>query len=241
VTAAIRSYDAYVRARTAALPARARALTDAVRAGDLAAAKKNFAASRADWQRIQSIAILLPQLDRRIDARLDDFATPADPAWTGWHRLEYVLWRSNSTAGAKPYADRLDRDLAQLDRAVPGLVITAPIMTACIERLVEDAISEKLPGIEDRYARTDLSDLAANIEGARAGYSFTRPVLSARDPALVALLDGQFAAAGRTIAKYRTSTGYRPYPALSAIDKLTLRAQLNTLAESLAQLPSTFR
>jgi iron uptake system component EfeO len=241
VTAAIRSYDAYLRAQATALPARARAFTDAVRGGNLAAAKRNFAASRAGWQRIQSVATLLPQLDRRIDAEIDDFATPADPAWTGWHRLEYILWTSNSTAGAKPYANRLDRDLEQLNRAVPGLVITAPVMAAGIERLVEEAISEKLPGAEDRYARTDLADLAGNIEGARAGYSFARPVLRARDSALATLLDSQFAAVERTFAKYRTSNAYRAYPALSAIDRVTLRAQLTTLAETLADVPSKFR
>lgn len=241
VTAAVRSYDDYLRAQATALPVRARAFTDTVRGGNLAAAKKNFAASRAGWQRIQSVGALLPQLNRRIDAKIDDFATPTDPAWTGWHRLEHILWTSNSTAGAAPYANRLDRDLEELARAVPRLAITAPIMAAGIERLVEDAISEKLPGTEDRYARTDLADLAGNIDGARAGYSFARPVLRARNPALAALLDGQFAAVDRTIAKYRTSNAYRAYPALSAADKLLLQGQLTTLAETLADVPSVLR
>lgn len=241
VTAAVESYRAYLRTQATALPAHARAFTDAVRRGDLAAARKNFAASRAGWQRIQSVGVRLPQIARRIDAKIDEFATPTDPAWTGWHRLEYILWTSNSTAGARPYADRLDRDLRQLERAVPGLMITAAIMTAGIERLVEEAISEKLAGTEDRYSRTDLADLAGNIEGARAGYSFARPVLAARKPALAALLDGQFAAVDRTIAKYRSSNAYRAYPALSPPDKLTLQVRLTALADTLANVPADFR
>jgi iron uptake system component EfeO len=241
VIAAVRSYDAYLRAQAAALPGHARAFTDAVRSGNLAAARKNFAASRAGWQRIQSVGILLPRLDHRIDARIDEVASPADPAWTGWHRLEYILWTSTSTVRAVPYADRLDRDLTELDRAVPRLVITAPIMAAGIERLVEEATSEKLPGIEDRYARTDLADLAANLEGARAGYGFARPVLVARHPTLAALLDRQFAAVGRTLARYRTPSAYRPYPALTASDRLTLQVRLATLADTLGTLPADFR
>ena len=145
------------------------------------------------------------------------------------------------TAGAVPYANRLDRDLAQLTRAVAGLVITAPVMAAGIARQVEEAISEKLPGTEDRWARTDLADLAANIEGARAGYGFARPVLAARDPDRAALVDRQFAAVDRTIGRYRIGSAYRAYPALSATDKGTLQAQLTTLAEHLADIPSTLR
>jgi iron uptake system component EfeO len=241
VTAAVRSYERYLRAQAAVLPAQARPFTDAVRRGNLAAARKSFAASRAGWQRIQSVSFLLPELDRSIDATVAEFATPADPAWTGWHRLEYLLWTSGSTAGAAPYAIRLDRDLTQLGRAIPRLTITAQVLTTGIERLVEEAISEKLPGTEDRYSRTDLADLAANIEGARAGYAFARPVLMTRDAALGVRLDAGFAAVGRTIAKYRRAGAYRVYPALSPADKSTLQAQLTTLAEGLSDLPSVVR
>lgn len=241
VAASVGSYKAYLRTQAAALPARARTFTDAIRAGDLAAAKKDFAASRVCWERIQSVAILLPQLDRRIDAEAEDFATATDPAWTGWHRLEHILWTSNSTAGAVPYADRLDRDLAVLSRTVPTLPITPALMAAQIARLVEEAIAEKLPGTEDRYARTDLADLAGNLQGAQAGYSGARPVLVARDAVLTRLLDRQFAAVDRMIGKYRTAAGYRPYPALSATDRAALQARLSLLAESLARLPAVLR
>jgi iron uptake system component EfeO len=241
VAASTRSYKDYLRAQAAALPARARTFTDAVRAGDLATAKKDFAASRLGWERIQSVAILLPQFDRRIDAKADDFATATDPAWTGWHRLEHILWTSNSTAGAAPYANRLDRDLALLSRTVSTLPITPSLMAAQITRLVEEAIAEKLPGSEDRYSRTDLADLAGNLQGAQAGYTAARPVLVVRDAALTRLLDRQFAAANRMIGKYRTAGGYRPYPALSASDRAALQAQLSMLAESLARVSAVFR
>lgn len=236
VAASVRSYQAYVRAQAAALPARARAFTDAVRAGDLAAARKNFAASRAGWERIQSVALLLPQLDRRIDARADEFASATDPAWTGWHRLERILWTQSGTAGAAPLADRLDRDLESVRRAVPTLPITPKRMAAGIERQVEEAIAEKLPGAEDRYSRTDLADLTGNIQGAQAGYAAARPLVLSRDPARARLLDHQFAAVERTLGQYRTAAGYRPYPALSTTDRAALQAQLTSLAETLSAL-----
>ena len=236
----VRSYRVYLAEQAAALRSRTRAFTDAVRAGDVAAAKRRFASSRTCWERIQSITFLLPELDRRIDGRADDFASPTDPAWTGWHRLEQLLWVGNSTAGATPLADRLDRDVASVQRAIPTLPITARIMAAGIERLVEEAIEQKLTGMEDRYSRLDLADLAANLEGAEAGYATARPVLTVAQPALTRLLDSRFAAVDGIIAKYRTPGGYRLYPALTPTDRAMLQAGLGTLAELLTGLSAVF-
>jgi iron uptake system component EfeO len=206
----------------------------------VARARALFPASRAGWERIQWVAAYLPQLDRRIDARADSFAGPDDPAWTGWHRLEHLLWARNSTAGAAPLADRLDRDLESLRRAVPGLRITPAVLATGMTRLVEEAIEAKLPGAEDRWSRTDLADLAANLEGAHAAYGIARPVLAARDPALARLLDRRFAGVDRVLGRYRTAAGYRPYPALAPADGMRLGSGLNALAESLSRLSGTF-
>lgn len=234
---AARSYQTYLRGQAAALPARVRVFTDAVRAGDVAAAKKSYAASRIGWERIQWVAVLLPELDRRIDARADDFAGPAATAWTGWHRLELLLWTRNSTAGAAPLTDRLDRDVEELHRAVARLPVTSALMANSVTRLVDEAIAEKLPGAEDRYAGTDLADLAGNVQGAEAGYAIARPILTARAATLAPVIDRRFAAVGATLARYRTAAGYRAYPALSPADRLRLQGELSALAESLSALP----
>jgi len=132
---------------------------------------------------------------------------------------------------------RLDRDLETLRQAVARLRVTPTMMATGITRLVDEAIAEKLPGAEDRYARTDLADLAGNVQGAEAGYTFVRSVLTGRDAGLTRVVDRRFAAVDRTLARYGAATGYRPYPALSPADKLLLQSQLSALAESLSALP----
>ncbi|HEY6746762.1 MAG TPA: EfeM/EfeO family lipoprotein [Mycobacteriales bacterium] len=240
VLLAVRSYRSYLQEQAAALPVRTGPFTDAVRAGDVPGARKRFPASRVCWERIQWVAAFLPDLDRRIDARAEGFAGPADPAWTGWHRLEHTLWTRDSTTGAAPLADRLDRDLESLRQAVPRLRITPVIMATGITRLVEEALETKVPGAEDRYSGTDLADLAANLEGAEAAYGFARPVVAGRDPALARLLDREFAAVGLVVGRYRAAAGYRPYPALSPADGMLLRSRLGVLAESLSRLSAVF-
>ena len=59
-----------------------------------------------------------PDIDGAIDARVDDFAGRRRPDFTGWHRLEYLLWEKNTTEGGAPFADQLDADLATLKEQV---------------------------------------------------------------------------------------------------------------------------
>ena len=88
--------------------------TDAVRAGNLKAAQDAFAPSRMPWERIEPIAGLVEEIDGKVDSRVDDFAGVDDPAFTGWHRLEYLLFEKNTTEGGAPFADQLDKDIATL-------------------------------------------------------------------------------------------------------------------------------
>ena len=89
-------------------------LTDAVRAGDLKAAQDAYAPSRMPWERIEPIAGLVEDTDAKTDSRVDDFANVDDPKFTGWHRLEYLLFEKNTTEGGAPFADQLDKDIANL-------------------------------------------------------------------------------------------------------------------------------
>lgn len=67
-------------------------------------------------------------------------------------------------------------------------------------RLVDEAIADKLPGVEDAYAHTDLADLAGNVQGAEAGYTIVRPALAVRDAGVVRIVDGRFAGAAAMAA-----------------------------------------
>ena len=89
-----------------------------MRAGDVAAAQAAYAPSRVSWERIEPIAGLVADIDGAVDARVDDFEGPDDPTWTGWHRLEYLLWEQNTTEGGAEFADKLDADLATLQSQV---------------------------------------------------------------------------------------------------------------------------
>ena len=215
-----------------------KAFNDAVRAGDLEGAKAQFAASRVGWESIEPIAALVEEIDGKVDARVDDFENEEDPTWTGWHRLEYLLFEKGTTDGAAEFADQLDADLATLQEQVPNLEITPLAMARGASELVEEVSEGKITGEEDRYSHTDLSDFDANIAGAKKVIELLTPALETADPELLADIQASFAEVEAGLAPYRNADGsFQSFEALTDEDSTSLKASLAQLSEELAEVP----
>jgi iron uptake system component EfeO len=212
--------------------------TDAVRAGDVEAAKAAFAPSRQGWERIEPVAALIEEIDGAVDARVDDFESETDPAWTGWHRIEYILWEENTTEGADEFADQLDEDLQTLQEELPDVDITGLAMARGASELIEEVSSGKITGEEDRYSHTDFWDFAANVEGSREVIDLLTPALQEADSELVNQLDDEFDAVEEDLEPYQTPDGgYVSFTELTKQDKQQMKADLAVLSETLAQVP----
>jgi iron uptake system component EfeO len=238
LTAGVRAYRAYVIDQAAKLQVDGRRFTDAVRSGDMAAAKEQFAPSRYRWEGIEPIAVLVSRFDLALDSRVDDHASATDPEWTGWHKIEYLMWAKNTMTGTRPLADKIDRDLATLAQEVRKVTITPAEAIKGASDLVAEVSESKITGEEDRYSHTDLSDFAANVAGAKAAYASFRGVLVDREPQLASSVDTAFTAVERSLTPYRDGSGYKLYGALKPNDKLTMQAHLSTLSEGLAMVPA---
>jgi iron uptake system component EfeO len=239
VVKAIADYKTWAVAEVEALVGDTRKFTDAVRAGDLAEAKAQFAPSRVRWEKIEPIAGLVEDIDGAVDARVDDFAGTDDPKFTGWHRLEHILWVGRTTKGAKPFADRLDKDIATLNTKLRTLDFPAAAVALGPAELVEEVSEGKITGEEDRYSHTDLSDFAANVAGSKKLFDLLTPALTAKDATLAGAITTGFGEADRSLAEYRQAGGYKLYTALAADDKTRMKAELAGLSENLAKIPGT--
>jgi iron uptake system component EfeO len=238
VQKAVADYKAWVVAEVDALVADTSRFTDAVRAGDVAEAKQQFAPSRVRWERIEPIAGLVEEIDGKVDARVDDFEGVTDPAFTGWHRLEYHLWERDSTKGTKAFADQLDEDIATLKQQIGTLEFPPAAVALGPAELIEEVSEGKITGEEDRYSRTDLWDFDANVDGSRKLFELLTPALQARDAALVAEIATGFAAVDKSLAEYaKPGGGFDSYTALKAEDRTRMQAELADLSEKLARIP----
>jgi len=244
-------YKAYVIAQVDELAKVVKVFTDAVRAGDLKAAQDAYAPSRMPWERIEPLAELVPDVDGKTDSRVDDFAGPDDAAFTGWHRLEFLLFEKNTTEGGAPFADGLDKDLAGLKDEIAKQDVTPLQVAKGAQELIEEVSSGKITGEEDRYSKTDLWDFDANLQGSQVAVEKLTPALEKADAALLGKIDGGITDVYATLAPLRRGNGWvlyctenDPYPsprcpAVTVTPQVvdTLKAQLATLSESLSQVP----
>jgi len=235
LTAAVADYKDYVAEETGELVAATKRFTAALRAGDTAKAKELFGPTRFHYEAVEPIAESFGDLDPEIDARVNDVADPAE--WTGFHRLEQILWQRGTTVGADRYARKLLADVTALNGRVRTLDLQPAQLANGAVELLNEVASSKITGEEDRYSHTDLSDFQGNLTGARAAFDLLRPALVEQGRAqLVARIDARFAAVQRGLDRYRRGTqlGFALYGELTPADRRAFAQQVDALAEPLS-------
>lgn len=248
-------YQGYAVEQTGELVRLVKTFTDAVRAGNLEAAQAAYAPSRVPWERIEPLAGLVEEIDGKVDARVDDFAGADDPAFTGWHRLEYLLFEKNTTEGGAAFADQLDKDIATLNTQMPTLTVTPRDVAVGAAELIEEVSEGKITGEEDRYSKTDLWDFDANLQGSQAAVEKLTPALQEANPELLGKINTGFKDLNATLQPLRRGDGWvlfctekDPYPSPRCtgvtvdpptIDKL--KAQLAGLSENVSQVAGVLK
>jgi iron uptake system component EfeO len=215
--------------------------TTAVKAGDLKQAQELYAPTRFHYEMIEPIAELFSDLDGSIDSRADDHEKKeADNGFTGFHRIEYGLFEKRSTDGLAPVADKLNADVADLQKRIAGLTVPPEKMVGGAAALIEEVGSTKITGEEDRYSHTDLWDFKANVDGASKIVELLRPFTVKADKDLSNKVDANFETVEKILAKYKTANGgYESYDKLTPEDRTALQGPVTTLAEDLSKLRGT--
>ena len=239
---AVAGYRAYVDEQIVSMQAETAAFAEAIRAGDIEAAKEQYQISRRPWERIEPIAGLIEDIDGLVDSRADDGVEPTDEDFTGWHRLEYHLWVLEDVSEAGSYADQLEADLQTLADEFPSVELPPGVLTVGAQELIEEVAAPdgKLSGEEERYSGTDLYAFQANVEGAEALVDLLTPALEVADADLLASINGLFAELnGQLGALGSFETGYPHYDEVTEEQKAEFAATLGELAEALSLLNGT--
>jgi iron uptake system component EfeO len=238
IDAAVAEYRTYVLAQSDDLIKVIDTFTKAVDAGDLEAAKAAYGPSRVPWERIEPIAELFADLDPKIDAREDDYqAGVDDPEFTGYHKLEQLLYAVGTTDGTAALTAGLRANVAELRTRLETLEIDPRVMTQGAGVLIDEVAQSKMTGEEDRYSKLDLWSIDPNLEGSAKIVDILRPTLTTIDKDYLKTLDDAYASVTTIIDKYGSqSTGFKTFDQISAADLKAMQAGLANLSELLSEL-----
>ena len=161
LVAPISDYKIYVLAEVDQLIDETQTLVDAVKSGKLEAAQAAYAPPRVHYERIEPIAELFSDLDKKIDVRADDFEKKeADANFTGFHRLEYGLFAKKSTTGLDRFADALIADVKELKARIEKLTVPPGKVVGGAAGLIEEVAKTKITGEEECRRRKEDSRAA---------------------------------------------------------------------------------
>ena len=207
--------------------------------GKLDEAKKIYPLIRMSYERSEPIAESFGESDVKIDFRLADYMdeNKTEEGWSGFHRIEKILWEQNTTSGTETYANQLVNDIKELKAKVATVEVTTDMMLTGAVDLLNEVATSKITGEEEIYSHTDLYDFRANIEGAEKIFQLFKPLIKNKDEKLVASLEKEFKNVNSLLDKHMTdSQHYKLYTDLTKEDTKELAEAVTKLGEPLSQM-----
>lgn len=207
--------------------------------GKLDEAKKIYPLIRMSYERSEPIAESFGESDVKIDFRLADYMdeNKTEEGWSGFHRIEKILWEQNTTSGTETYANQLVNDIKELKAKIATVEVTPDMMLTGAVDLLNEVATSKITGEEEIYSHTDLYDFRANIEGAEKIFQLFKPLIKNKDEKLVASLEKEFKNVNSLLDKHMTdSQHYKLYTDLTKEDTKELAEAVTKLGEPLSQM-----
>ena len=184
-----KQYAQYTEAGLQVLAAQTATLAAAVRAGDLAAAKRDWLTAHLQYETLGAAYDAFGNFDDEIDGRADAVGVDSRK-WTGFYRLEYGLWHGQPEGELSAVADTLNTNVHQLLSWWPGQQIPLIDVGLRTHEILENALEFQLTGHDDYGSGTTLATVLANIQGTRYLLSLLHPLLAPRYPQLPEVYSG---------------------------------------------------
>ncbi|MCW0921703.1 MULTISPECIES: iron uptake system protein EfeO [Pseudomonas] len=228
-------FRVYLAVQGSALIKAATALNQAIASGDLAQAQALYLPARAAYQRLAPAAQRLAELDNQINARADYFEKrEQDPAFVGFHRLEYALFQQRNLDDVTPIAQRLHADVTTLKQQLLAQSLPPEQLVSIVVRNLNSLAEVRAgSGEEERYSHSDLNGFAANAQTARKVVDLLRPMLSKSSADVLANVDQAMSDFDNQLNAFKSADGYVSYDAVTAAQRQQIAAKAKALAAAM--------
>ncbi|KFF42223.1 multidrug DMT transporter permease [Pseudomonas sp. BRG-100] len=228
-------FRVYLSGQSGALIKAVTALQQAIDAGDLAQAQALYVPAREAYQRLAPASQRLAELDNAINARADYFEKrEQDPAFSGFHRLEYSLFQQHSLDGLAPVAQRLVADVTKLKQQLLAQSLPPEQLVSIVVRNLNSLADVRArSGEEERYSHIDLNGFAANLDVARKVVDLMRPLLDKSAAGLLTDIDSALNAFDAELAAFKVGNTYSTYDSITADQRQQIADKAKALAAAL--------
>ena len=228
-------FRVYLASQSSALIKAVTALNQAISSGDLSQAQALYLPARAAYQRLAPAAQRLAELDNSINARADYFEKrEQDPAFVGFHRLEYALFQQRSLDSLTPVAARLLADVTTLKQQLLAQSLPPEqLVNIVVRNLNTLADVRAASGEEERYSHGDLNGFAGNLQTAHKVVELLRPMLTKSAPELLPKIDTALSDFDTLLNSFKVKDGYATYDTVSGEQRKQIADKAKALADAL--------
>ncbi len=215
------------------------ALQAAIAAGDVQAARAAFSQAREAYERTDALSGRFSDLASKIDPLANYLEKrEEDPAFTGFHRIEYGLWTQNSTAGLEVFASQLGTDLTELKERLKTTKLTPDMLLRSLATYLNQQAEGAVIAGDNAYSHLDLADLTAKLDGAEKILTLLKPLsekpaASETQNALSALQDVR-----QELTTLSAGNPERSYAEIDDAARRALAEKVKTLSQKITALMS---
>jgi iron uptake system EfeUOB component EfeO/EfeM len=239
-------YRAYVATELSTLRAQVAALSAATASGDLAKARATWLSAHVTWLEIgqdDGAYGCFGPLGGEIDGLAAGHPLgTADPAFTGFHRVEFDLWTKHDLSAAATDTATLQRLLTQLMKVplsnyLPATDSGVGNWLVRPHEVLEDALRDSLTADDDYGSDTDLASIAADIAAVRTLLGELGPAIDPVAPHLSGNARAELGALTSAINATRTHGAGISIQDLPVRQREQVDAGVDAALETLAPIP----
>lgn len=234
----INTYTAWVRSQLPALSRQVRQLNADLRAGDVAAAKRDWLTAHLTYETLGAAYGAFGDVNDSINGDpASDVPAVSDPHLSGFRKIEALLWSGAPAARITPYGDKLITDVGRLAGELTQPNAIAPLdMGNRAHEILEDALGTDLNGIGDAGSHTELATVDANITGTFEVLKPLEPLLAGQDPWL-GQTETELHHTQALVESYDHAGRWAPLTSLTTAQRAEVNAHVQETVELLSHIP----